>query len=144
MSTPKLGRKKEHRERTVRNLATSLVLYERIRTTEAKADAVVPLLERLITKARTNTLAARRAAKEVLFDTNAVSKLFEDLTMRQGTRTSGFLRVTKLPPRPGDGAPMAQVEFLLTPLEDVLQAESNTKVRVRKAATTTVSEETAS
>jgi len=138
MSTlPKLGRKKEHRERTIRNLATSLVLYEKVRTTTAKAESVVPLLERLITKARTGSLAARRAAKALLFDPNAVSKLFEDLSQRQGTRTSGFLRVTKLPPRPGDGAAMAQVEFLLTPLETILQAESKTKVSVRKTAAKT-------
>ena len=133
MTTPKLGRKKEHRERTVRNVATSLMLYEKITTTEAKAKATLPMVERLITHARTNTLAARRNAKAILFDSNAVSKLFEDLITRTGTRTSGFVRLTKLPVRPGDGASMVQMELLLTPLEEVVSKESKTSVRVRKA-----------
>lgn len=144
MTTPKLGRKKQHRERTLRNLATSLVLYETVRTTEAKAHAVLPMVERLITKASTGSLDARRTAKAILFDTGAVAKLFEDLETRRGTRTSGFVRLTKLPPRGGDGAAMAQLELLLTPLEAVLQATSGAKVTVRKAATTPTVEEPAS
>jgi large subunit ribosomal protein L17 len=109
-------------------------LYEKVETTEAKAKAVTPMVERLITSARTGTIAARRDAKALLFDMNAVSKLFEDLTTRGGTRTSGFVRITKLPPRPGDGASMAQMELLLTPIEDLIQQESRTKISVRKNA----------
>jgi large subunit ribosomal protein L17 len=134
MTIRKLGRKKEHRERTLRNLATSLVLYEKINTTQAKAKAVIPMVERLITHARANDVNARRYAKALLFDTNAVTKLFEDITSRVGTRTSGFVRLTKIGTRPGDGAPMAQLEVLLMPLEEVLQQETNTKVKVRKTA----------
>jgi large subunit ribosomal protein L17 len=134
MTASKLGRKKEHRERTLRNLATSLVLYERIQTTEAKAKTLAPIVERLISRATDGTLSSRRAAAAVLFDKNAVAKLFEDVGSRQGERESGFVRITKLPMRHGDGAPMAQLELLLTPLEDVLQRESNTRIRVRKNA----------
>lgn len=133
MTIRKLGRKKEHRERTLRNLATSLVLYEKVITTEAKAKAVISLVERLFTRVRRDELSGRRHAKSVLFDTNAVSKLIDDLVKRQGTRTSGFVRITKLQPRKGDGAPMAQIELLLTPLEELIQAETQTKVRVRKS-----------
>ena len=132
MTIRKIGRKKAHRERTLRNLATSLVLYEKVKTTEAKAKAVSPLVERLFTHARTNTLSARRYAKALLFDDNAVTKLFEDLTSRQGDRTSGFVRIVKLAPRAGDSARMAQIELLFTPIEEVLQKQTDTKVKVRK------------
>ena len=141
MIEAKLGRKKEHRERTVRNLLTSLVLYEKLQTTEAKAKAIVQAMERLIKNSLPGTIAARRDAKALLFDMNAVAKLFEDLKRRQGTRTSGFVRVTKLPARHGDGAPMAQIELLLTPLEQVLEETTKTRVRVRKPADTSVTAE---
>ena len=132
MTTPKLGRKTAHRDRTIRNLVTSLVLYEKVRTTEAKAKAIVPMTERLLSRAQKGTLAARRHAKSLLFDDNAVAKLFEDFSERWGTRTSGFTRITKLAPRPGDGSAMAQVELLLTPLEEIIAKETETKVAVRK------------
>lgn len=132
MKTSKLGRKSEHRDRTIRNVVSSLVLYEKVRTTVAKAKAARPMAERLMTNSRAGTLAARRRAKALLFDTNAVSKLFEDFPQRLGTRTSGFVRITKLPARPGDGAAMAQLELLLTPLEEVIAAETKTKTSVRK------------
>ena len=141
MIEAKLGRKKEHRERTVRNLLTSLVLYEKLQTTETKAKTIVPVMERLISTSLSGTIAARRDAKALLFDMNAVAKLFEDLKRRQGTRTSGFVRVTKLPQRHGDGAPMAQIELLLTPLEEVMEETTKTRVSVRKAAPTTVTAE---
>ena len=134
MTIRKLGRKKENRERTLRNVATSLILYEKIITTEAKAKALVPLVERLISSSLKGTLAARRSAKALLFDRNAVSKLFEDLPTRSASRTSGFVRLTKIAPRPGDGASMAQMELILVPLEQIIEKESSAKVSVRKSA----------
>lgn len=136
MKSPKLGRKTDNRNRTLRNLVTGLVLYEKIRTTEAKAKAIVPMTERLLTRSRTGTLTARRNAKALLFDQNAVTKLFEDFPERYGSRTSGFTRVTKLAPRPGDGSEMALIELLLTPIEEVIAKETNTKVAVRKTKKT--------
>lgn len=132
MITSKLGRKKEHRERTLRNLATSLFLYEKLTTTVAKAKTLGPIAERLITTARADTLAARRSLKATLLDQNAVSKLFDDLSNRQANRTSGFIRITKLGNRAGDGAPMAQIELLFTPVEEVIEKQSQTKLKVRK------------
>lgn len=133
MNTPKLGRKTDNSHRTLRNLVTSLFLYEKIRTTEAKAKAMRPMAERLMTMSRAeNSLEARRRAKALLFDSNAVTKIFEDILPRIGTRTSGFVRITKLPVRPGDGSPMAQVELLLTPIEELIEKETKTKVSVRK------------
>lgn len=135
MTLLKLGRKRDHRNRTIRNLATSLVLYEKLTTTEAKAKAVLPKVERLITIARRGDLAARRYAKSVLFDSNAVRKLFEDYPARLGGRTSGFVRLTKQTPRPGDGSSMAQLEVLLTPLEEIIAAETKTTTKVRRTRT---------
>jgi large subunit ribosomal protein L17 len=141
MTTPKLGRKKEHRERTLRNVATSLFLYEQVTTTEAKAKAVTPMVERLVTTALKGTIAARRTAKALLFDMNAVTKLFEDVPARAGTRTSGFVRLTKLPTRPGDGAAMARMELLFTPIEEMVAKESKTSVKVRRAPKAATTEE---
>lgn len=138
MIDSKLGRKKEHRERTLRNLLTSLVLYEKVRTTEAKAKTLKPIAERLISTALKGSLDARRSIKALVFDNNAVSKIFEDLPARQGDRNSGFLRITKLPPRPGDAAPMALLELILVPLEDIIQKESKTKIAVRKKVSLSV------
>lgn len=137
MTIRKLGRKKEHRERTLRNLATSVLLYEKVVTTEAKAKAVSPVVERLITQALRGTIAARREAKRVLFDPNAVTKLFEDLKERAANRTSGFVRLTKLPARPSDGSSMVQIELLFMPLEEVIAKQNKTAVKVRKTTKTT-------
>jgi large subunit ribosomal protein L17 len=134
MTIPKLGRKADHRNRTVRNLLTSLVLHESITTTRAKAISVRAKAERLMTHIRRQDLPARRYAKALLFDDNAVTKLFEDVPSRIGTRTSGFIRLTKMAPRPGDGSEMMRVELLLTPIEEIIAAETKTKTRVRKVA----------
>lgn len=130
MTEKKLGRKKEHRERTLRNLATSLVLYEKLVTTAAKAKAVTPIVERLISKAKGGSLAARREAKSLLFDPNAVAKLFEDMAKRQGDRSSGFVRQTKLGSRPGDGAPVVQLELLYTSIADIVQKQKLKKTKL--------------
>jgi large subunit ribosomal protein L17 len=132
MSTYKLSRKSDDRNRTLRNLATSLVLYERIVTTEAKAKAVTPMVERILTVARQNNLASRRWIQSQLFDTNAVRKLFEDFPQRWGTRTSGFVRITKQVQRKGDGARMATLEIILRPLEEVVAEETAPAAKPRK------------
>jgi large subunit ribosomal protein L17 len=136
MSVIKLGRKTGPRNRMLRNLATSLVLYERVLTTEAKAKAAAPKVERLITHARKQTIAGMRELKAVLFDMNAVRKLTEDVNTRLGSRTSGFVRITKAMPRKGDGSSMAYMELILTPLEEVVAAETGTKTKVRKTPAT--------
>jgi large subunit ribosomal protein L17 len=123
-------------------LATSVFLYEKVTTTEAKAKAVLPMVERLITHAKSGSIAARRIAKATLFDPNAVAKLFEDVRDRRGTRESGFVRLTKLPVRPGDGASMASIELLYTPVEELLEKQTQTKVKVRTIKTEKVAEET--
>lgn len=143
MTTPKLGRKADHRDSTLRNLLTSLVLYEKVVTTDAKARAVVARAERLISFARRGDLAARRYAKAHLFDDNAVRKLFEDMPSRFGDRTSGFIRRTKLGFRPGDGSQKVQLEIILTPLETIIEQETTVKTKVRKSGKTAAATEEA-
>ena len=96
----------------MRNLATSLVLYEKIKTTKAKAQALRPLVERLVTVAKKNDLTARRRLLAVLYDKKAVSKALEVIGPRYKDRNGGYTRITKIGPRQGDGADVAQIEFV--------------------------------
>lgn len=105
-------RLKAPREAMLKNLATSVVLYERVRTTTAKAKAIRPVVERMVTLGRTNTLARRRHLLRTLATKSAVDKVLEVLGPRYASRHGGYLRITKLGPRPGDGAQMAQIEFV--------------------------------
>jgi large subunit ribosomal protein L17 len=96
----------------MRNLVTSLVLYEKIITTAAKAKELRRVAERLITLAKRGELHARRQAAEVLNDEKAVKKLFDSLGGRYQERNGGYTRITKLDYRMGDGAPLAAIEFV--------------------------------
>lgn len=108
----KLGRTTAHREMMMRNLVTSLVLYEKIITTAAKAKELRRAGERLVTLAKRGDLHARRQAAEVLNEEKAVQKLFDSLGARFQERNGGYTRITKLDYRMGDGAPLAAIEFL--------------------------------
>ena len=83
------------RRALLKSLARSLVLEERISTTEAKAKALRPFAERLVTYAKTNTLASRRLAQTRLGDKEAVKKLFDAIAPRYATRAGGYTRVVK-------------------------------------------------
>lgn len=107
-----LGRTTAHRRATLRNMATSLFLHERIETTEAKAKELRPFAERLITLARRGDLHARRLAGRNIADREALGKLFEDLGPRFAQRPGGYTRVLKLGARRGDGADMALIELV--------------------------------
>jgi len=106
-----LSRKDNHRRSLLRNLATSLVLYEEIRTTAAKARAVKPILERLLTVAQKNNLTARRQLLAYFFDEKAVKKTFEVLVPRFAKTKSGFIHIYKLGPRLGDGTEMVLMKL---------------------------------
>jgi len=108
----KLGRTKDPRKALLRSLATNLVLYEKIKTTEAKAKAIKPIVEKLVTKAKNNNLATKRELNKYLYIDNAVKKLIEDIGPRYKERKGGYTRIIKLPNRQGDGAAMAQIEFV--------------------------------
>jgi len=108
----KLGRTTEHRISLLRNLAASLFIHERIRTTLAKAKELRPFAERLITLSKKDSLHARRRALSIMVHKEAVAKLFRDLSARFADRPGGYTRILKLGPRKGDGAPMAFIELV--------------------------------
>ncbi|OGG86994.1 50S ribosomal protein L17 [Candidatus Kuenenbacteria bacterium RIFCSPHIGHO2_02_FULL_39_13] len=108
----KLGRPRGHRRALLKNLANSLILYEHIKTTEAKAKVLKPKVERLVTLAKVVDLHKRRQLLKVLPTRNAVKKLFEVLGPKYKERKGGYLRIIKLEPRQGDGAKMAVIEFV--------------------------------
>ena len=116
-NTDKLGRTSAHRAATIANALASLVRHERMSTTLRLAKSVQRYAERLITLAKRNTLHARRQAISALRPSGpdqkeAVRKLFNVLGPRYADRTGGYTRIVKLPPRRGDAAPMAVLEFV--------------------------------
>ncbi|MCX6744518.1 MAG: 50S ribosomal protein L17 [Candidatus Parcubacteria bacterium] len=107
-----LDRKKGPRKALLRGLATNLILYEKIKTTDGKARAMKGQVEKLITKGKPNNLVARRYLLKTLYSKNAVKKVLEVLSPRYLDRKGGYLRITKLKQRQGDGANMVLIEFV--------------------------------
>ncbi len=114
----KLGRNSSHRKAMFRNMATSLVHHETIKTTVPKAKELRRVIEPLITLAKVDGVANRRLAFSRLRDKAAVGKLFSDLGPRFKERPGGYLRILKIGPRPGDAAPMAIVQLVDGPAEE--------------------------
>ena len=110
--TVKLGRTAEHRNALLANQVCSLIEHERIKTTLAKAKAVRPLAERMVTLGKNGSLHARRTALAVLRQKNAVKKLFDNIAPRSAERTGGYTRIVKLGPRRSDSAPVAFLEWV--------------------------------
>lgn len=108
----KLGRNTGHRKALLRNLIRSVILSESIRTTTAKAKETRRVVEKLVTKARVGTLAARRLVHRTVRDQAALAKLFDTIAPRFKERPGGYTRVIHLQNRPGDNAPMAILEFV--------------------------------
>ncbi len=107
-----LDRNAASRNALLRSLAASVILYERVNTTEARAKAVRSLVERLVTRAKQPTLATRRYLLQRLPQEMVVRKLIEVLGPRFKTRPGGYTRITKLGARAGDAAKLAQIEFI--------------------------------
>ena len=107
-----LSRDKDHRKALIKNLAESVILHESITTTLAKAKAVKPYVERLITRAKKNDLTTYRYLLQRLPTQNSAKKALEVLGPRYKDRQGGYLRIIKLPARKGDGAKMAKIEFV--------------------------------
>jgi len=107
-----LDRKVGPRTALLGNLVTSLVLYEKMTTTKAKAKATQSIVEKLITKAKTGTLANRRAVAKILQGENTVKKMMEVLGPRYKDRKGGYTRILALGIRHGDGADTALIEFV--------------------------------
>jgi len=107
-----LDRKKESRKALLRSLTTSLILFEKIKTTEAKAKALKPIIEKLITKGKKGDLMTRRELSKYLYVNNAVKKVLEDLSPRYKDKKGGYTRIIKLGTRSGDAAKIVQIEFV--------------------------------
>jgi large subunit ribosomal protein L17 len=115
----KLGRSLGQRQALFRNLVTELFRHERIRTTRAKADAIRPQAEKLITRAKRGNAAgeakavqARRLAAARLNDPQVVKKLFDDIASRYGERRGGYTRIVRMGKREGDAAEMVMLELV--------------------------------
>jgi len=100
------------RKALLRNLAASLIIYEKIKTTRAKAKALRPIVERLITKGKVNNLHNRRELLKYLYLENAVRKILEELGPRYKNRNGGYTRIINIGKRKGDGAEIAQIELV--------------------------------
>jgi large subunit ribosomal protein L17 len=115
-ATPKKGRRfggdAAHQKLMMANLAASLFAAEGIVTTEAKAKALRPVAEKLITKARKGGLHNHRQVVSYLGDKEMTAKLFEDIAPRYSDRAGGYTRILKLGTRHGDNAPMARIELV--------------------------------
>jgi len=109
---PKLQRDAAHRKALLANLVCALVEHRRIRTTLAKAKAVRPLAEKMITLGKRGDLHARRTAISELRQTGSVKKLFEEIAPASKDRQGGYTRITKLGQRRSDSAPMAFIEWV--------------------------------
>jgi len=107
----KLGRERNQRRSLMKSLARSLVLKEKIKTTETKAKFIRPYVEKLITYGKENTLSASRLIIPKI-GTEGAKKIIGVLGPRYKDRKGGYTRITKLPRRPGDGAKTAIIEFI--------------------------------
>jgi large subunit ribosomal protein L17 len=131
--TIKLGRKAEHRKALLANQVCSLIEYHRIRTTLAKAKAVRPLAEKMVTLGKKGSIHARRTAFAVLRQKDAVKKLFDDIAPRSAERNGGYTRIIKLGQRESDSAPIAYLEWVdATLVIDEQPEEKSSKSRKKK------------
>src|SRR5438128_11592643 len=109
---PRLGSGPAHERLLMGTLAAQLFTHERIRTTEAKAKALRPLAEHLISFAKRGDVHARRQVLKTVPDRDVVHKLFAEIAPRYAEHSGGYTRILKLGHRQGDGAPMALIELL--------------------------------
>jgi large subunit ribosomal protein L17 len=130
--TVKLGRTAEHRKALLANQVCSLIEHQRIKTTLAKAKAVRPLAERMVTLGKNGSIHARRTALATLRQKGAVRKLFDDIAPRSAERNGGYTRIVKLGQRKSDSAPMAFIEWV--DVEKVVEEKPAEKKSKRKEA----------
>jgi large subunit ribosomal protein L17 len=114
----RLGAGPAHQKLMLGGLAAALFEHEKVRTTEAKAKALRPLAERLITFAKRGDVHARRQVLRLIPDRDVVHRLFDEIGPRMAERNGGYTRILKLGPRRGDGAPMAQIELVDRTVEE--------------------------
>lgn len=108
----KLKRKRGPRQALLRSLICSLILHNKIKTTLAKAKFIQPKVERMLNQAKKKTLSSRRQLHDLLANPKVEKKVFEQLVEKYKDKSSGFTRILRLGRRKGDGAEMAQIEFV--------------------------------
>jgi large subunit ribosomal protein L17 len=128
--TIKLGRTAEHRKALLANQVCSLIEHQRIKTTLAKAKAVRPLAERMVTLGKNGSIHARRTALATLRQKNAVKKLFDDIAPRSAERNGGYTRIVKLGQRMSDSAPMAFIEWV--DMAEVIEAKAEEEKKAKR------------
>lgn len=111
IKTRKLSREKNQRNALLKTLMNSLIKYEKIKTTSAKAKEIRPKIEKLVTKAKKPGVAIRRLLVSRLNDSSA-RKLIKDIAPKYTERKGGYTRITKLPSRKHDASPMSVIEFV--------------------------------
>jgi large subunit ribosomal protein L17 len=127
--TKKLGRNTSHRRALLRNLVTSLIMEERIETTPAKAKAMRPHVEKMITLGKRGDLAARRLALGYMMTRESVTRLFDTVAPRLGDRNGGYVRILHKGWRAGDGANTVYIELIGS--EKVIEAKRAKRAEVR-------------
>ncbi|MCG8454204.1 MAG: 50S ribosomal protein L17 [Spirochaetales bacterium] len=128
----RLGRKPSHRKALHRNMVTSLIKYERIETTQAKAKEIRRTAEKLVTRAKVDSVHNRRIAAKTIFEKDVLNKLFTEIGPRFTERPGGYTRIMKLGQRRGDAAEMVILEFLKDD-EKVSKKTSSKKKSTKKA-----------
>ena len=111
-SVRKFGREKTQRQALMRSLARNLIRDNQIKTTTAKAKELRPFVEKLVTRAKTNTVASRRLVMTRLQGAPEVKKLFDTVAPKYKDRKGGYTRITRMPNRDLDGSPMAIISFV--------------------------------
>lgn len=128
----KLERPKAHREALISNLATALITHKRITTTESKAKALKPVIDRLVTTAKRNTVSARRLAAKTIKSRDILKKLFNEIAPEMMDRNSGYSRIMRIGQRKGDGANLVMIE--LVSVAKAMEAESGKKGKSKSKA----------
>ncbi len=128
----KLRRNTAQRRALLRNLVTSFLEKERVRTTLAKAKAARPLAEKMITLAKKDTLHSRRQALKFIYRKPVVKKLFEELGPRFSERPGGYTRIVKVGVRSGDGAEMAVLELIGTEFKKKAKKKKDIKEKLKE------------
>ena len=131
----KLGRTSSHKEAMLRNMVTSFIKHERIRTTDTKAKELKKLAEKMITLGKKGSLHTRRQALAVVRDKEMVGKLFGELTERYRNRAGGYTRIVKMGYRYGDNAPVSILEFIVDEKKkEKVKPKTKTKAKTKEKA----------
>jgi large subunit ribosomal protein L17 len=128
----KLGRNTSHRRALLRNLVTSVLIEDRVQTTVAKAKAVRPLVEKMITLGKKGDLHSRRQAHSFLMTDASVTRLFEVVAPRYGDRQGGYLRIVRAGFRQGDGGEKAFIELLGAEKQLDAKRQKRNEVKAKK------------